>query len=146
MRGYSVHITDGRNLWCIPLSLTLVTRFLHNNFHEDWYRQWSNIKFWKAVCCDYWSKEFMKYVVQMASCGIIYLWSFKQIGRGIQAVLRFSHRHLRSCNIGISGRKRGTIMKHVTEMGSGAMTYTSCFIKIFSGTHQFIWRRKHANT
>jgi hypothetical protein len=47
----------------------------------------------------------MKYAVEMASCGMIYIPSFRKIGTGIQAILRFCLRNLRSCNVGISDGK-----------------------------------------
>jgi hypothetical protein len=44
----------------------------------------------------------MKYVVEMASCGMIYIPSFMKIGTGAQAILRVCLRNLRSCDIGIT--------------------------------------------
>jgi hypothetical protein len=44
----------------------------------------------------------MKYAVEMASCGMIYLQSFMNIGTGVQAILRFRLRNLRGCNVGIT--------------------------------------------
>jgi hypothetical protein len=38
----------------------------------------------------------------MVSCGVIYLQSFRKIGRGIQAVLKFCLRNLRGYNVGIT--------------------------------------------
>jgi hypothetical protein len=43
----------------------------------------------------------MKYAVEMASCDMIYLINFMNVGTGIRAVLRFSLRNLRGCNVGI---------------------------------------------
>jgi hypothetical protein len=43
----------------------------------------------------------MKYTVEMASCGMMWIPSFTKIGRGIQAILRVCSRNLRSCNVGI---------------------------------------------
>jgi hypothetical protein len=49
---------------------------------------------------------FVKYVVQMALCGMIYIYiytpSFMKIGIGIQAILRVCFRNLRGCNVGIT--------------------------------------------
>jgi hypothetical protein len=42
----------------------------------------------------------MKYAVDMVSCGVIYIPSFMKSGAGIQAILRFSLRNSRSCNVG----------------------------------------------
>jgi hypothetical protein len=44
----------------------------------------------------------MKYAVEIASCGMIYLMSFIKIGTGVQAILRFGLRNLRGCNVGIT--------------------------------------------
>jgi hypothetical protein len=44
----------------------------------------------------------MKYAIEIASCGMIYLISFTKIGTGIQAILRFCLRNLRGCNVGIT--------------------------------------------
>jgi hypothetical protein len=44
----------------------------------------------------------MKYAVEMASCGKTYLPSFKKIGRGVQAILRFRLSSFRDCNVGIT--------------------------------------------
>jgi hypothetical protein len=78
---------------------------IHINFHENWFRNsnliWgihtdtpSNIKvlsqkFDRLQCQYYWWKEFMMYAIEMASCGMIYLPSFVNIGTGVQAILRF---------------------------------------------------------
>jgi hypothetical protein len=42
----------------------------------------------------------MKYAVEMASCGTIYLTSFMKTGTGVQAILRVCLRNLRGCNVG----------------------------------------------
>jgi hypothetical protein len=44
----------------------------------------------------------MKYAVEMASCGVIYVASFMKIGTGVQAILRFCLRYFRGCNVGIT--------------------------------------------
>jgi hypothetical protein len=44
----------------------------------------------------------MMYVIEMASCGMIYLSSFMKIGAGVQAILRFYFRNLRVCDVGIT--------------------------------------------
>jgi hypothetical protein len=44
----------------------------------------------------------MMYAVEIASCGMIYLPSSMQIGRGIQAILRFRISNLNSYNVGIT--------------------------------------------
>jgi hypothetical protein len=40
----------------------------------------------------------MKYAVEIASCGMIYVPRFMKIGTGIQAILRFGLRNLRGYN------------------------------------------------
>jgi hypothetical protein len=42
----------------------------------------------------------MKYAVEMASCGMIYIPSFMKIGGGIQAILRFGLCNLRCYGAG----------------------------------------------
>jgi hypothetical protein len=44
----------------------------------------------------------MKYAVEMASCGMIYILSFMKTGTGVQAILRFCLKNLRGCYNGIS--------------------------------------------
>jgi hypothetical protein len=44
----------------------------------------------------------MRYTVQMASDGMIYIPSFMKISRGIQAILRVCPRNLNACNFGIT--------------------------------------------
>jgi hypothetical protein len=44
----------------------------------------------------------MMYGVEMTSDGMIYIPSFMNIGRGIQAILRLCLRNLRGCNVGIT--------------------------------------------
>jgi uncharacterized protein YraI len=44
----------------------------------------------------------MKYAVEMASCGMIYIPSFVKIGTGVQAIVRFCLRNLRGCNVDIT--------------------------------------------
>jgi hypothetical protein len=38
----------------------------------------------------------------MDTCGMIYIPSFVKIGEDVQAILKFSLRNLRGCNVGIS--------------------------------------------
>jgi hypothetical protein len=38
----------------------------------------------------------------LASCGVIHIPSFIQIGRGVQAIIRFGLTNLRGCNVGIA--------------------------------------------
>jgi hypothetical protein len=48
----------------------------------------------------------MRYIVELASDGMIYIPSFMKIGSGIPAILRFYFINLNDCNIGITdGRK-----------------------------------------
>jgi hypothetical protein len=44
----------------------------------------------------------MMNVLEMASCGMIYLSSFMKIGTGVQAILRFCFGNLNGCNFGIT--------------------------------------------
>jgi hypothetical protein len=44
----------------------------------------------------------MNYVVEIASCGTIYLISFIKIGKGVQAILRFGLSNFKGCNVGIT--------------------------------------------
>jgi hypothetical protein len=39
---------------------------------------------------------------EMALCGVIRLSSFMKIGIGVQAILRFSVRNVKCCNVGIT--------------------------------------------
>jgi hypothetical protein len=45
---------------------------------------------------------FIKYSVEMASCGVIYIPSFLKTGSGILVILRVHLSNLRGCNIGIT--------------------------------------------
>jgi hypothetical protein len=47
----------------------------------------------------------MKYGVEMASYGTMYIPGFMKIGTGVQAILRFSLRNIRSCDVGITERR-----------------------------------------
>jgi hypothetical protein len=47
----------------------------------------------------------MKYTVEMASCGMIYIPSFMKTATSVQAILRFCFRNLRGCNVGITDGK-----------------------------------------
>jgi hypothetical protein len=44
----------------------------------------------------------VKYAIEIASCGMIYIPGFKKIGTGVQAILRFCLRNLRGCNVDIT--------------------------------------------
>jgi hypothetical protein len=44
----------------------------------------------------------MRYTVEMASSGLIYIQSFMKIDAGVQALLSFRYRNSRDCNVGIS--------------------------------------------
>jgi hypothetical protein len=50
----------------------------------------------------YWWEWFMKYTVEMTSCGMMYFPRFIKIGTGVQAILRFCLINIRSCNVGIT--------------------------------------------
>jgi hypothetical protein len=44
----------------------------------------------------------MKYAVETASCGIIYVRSFTKLSPGVQAILRFCLINLSGCNVDIT--------------------------------------------
>jgi uncharacterized protein YraI len=56
----------------------------------------------------------------MASGDMKYIPSFIKIGRGVQAILRFCLRNLRTCNVGITD---GRVMMYAVEMASCGMIY-----------------------
>jgi hypothetical protein len=47
----------------------------------------------------------MMCAVEMGSCGMIYTPSFMKTATGVQEILRFCLRNLRSCNVGITDGK-----------------------------------------
>jgi hypothetical protein len=55
----------------------------------------------------------MKYAVEMALRGMIYVPSFMKIGTGVQAILRLCLKNLRCCNVDITGGRdlRSTPLK-----------------------------------
>jgi hypothetical protein len=69
----------------------------------------------------------------MASCGMIYTADLMNIGTGVQAILRFGLRNLRSCNIGTAD-----LLILLVEMGSSAVMYVPSFIKICSGIKKLL--------
>jgi hypothetical protein len=44
----------------------------------------------------------MMYVVEMPSCGMIFLQSCQKIGKGVEGILRFCLSSLKGCDVGIS--------------------------------------------
>jgi hypothetical protein len=42
------------------------------------------------------------YAVEMASCGMVYLTGFMNIGTGVQEILWFALSNLHDCNVGIT--------------------------------------------
>jgi hypothetical protein len=50
------------------------------------------------------------YAAEMASYGMIYLWSFMKIGTGVQARLRICLSNLNNCNVGITDGKDYTYL------------------------------------
>jgi hypothetical protein len=44
----------------------------------------------------------VKYTVQMALFGMVYIQSFMKTGAGVQTTFRFCHRNLIGCNAGIT--------------------------------------------
>jgi hypothetical protein len=45
------------------------------------------------------------YTIDMASGGMIFLSSFMKIGIGFRSILRFCHRNVKGCNVGITDGK-----------------------------------------
>jgi hypothetical protein len=46
----------------------------------------------------------MEHGIEIVSCGMIHIPSFMNIDAGVQAILKFSLRNLRGCNVGITDR------------------------------------------
>jgi hypothetical protein len=44
----------------------------------------------------------MKHVVEMASCGMMYVPNFMKIGRGVEGILRFCLNNFKGCNDSIT--------------------------------------------
>jgi hypothetical protein len=80
----------------------------------------------------------MKYAVEMASCGIIYIPSYMKIDTGVQATVKFCLRNFRDCNVGITDGR--DFFNYAVEMGSSAVIYKPSFIKIGSGIQKLIGR------
>jgi hypothetical protein len=53
-------------------------------------------------CRYYWWEEFMKYIFEMPTRGMIYIQSLIKIDTGVQAILTFGFSSLRACNVGIT--------------------------------------------
>jgi hypothetical protein len=64
----------------------------------------------------------VKYAVEMASCGMICIPSFINIGVGVQAMLRFCLTNLRRCKVLYYWWKE--FMKYAFEMTSCGVIYT----------------------
>jgi hypothetical protein len=64
----------------------------------------------------------MKYAIEIASCGMIYVPSFMKIGTGLK--------NLRGCNVGITDWRY--TFSYAVEMDSGAVIYVPSFIDIGS--------------
>jgi hypothetical protein len=47
----------------------------------------------------------MKYTVEMASCGMIYIPSCMKIGTGVQVILRVCFRNLRGYNVDVTDER-----------------------------------------
>jgi hypothetical protein len=73
----------------------------------------------------------MRYTVDMASGGIIYVPSFMKIGTDVQAIFTFGFSNLKGCNAGITD---GRFINYSVEMMLGAMMYIPSCIKTGSGT------------
>jgi hypothetical protein len=74
----------------------------------------------------------MKYAIEMALCGMIYLRSFMMIGTGVLAILRFCLRNLRGCNVGITDGRD--------------LRIKPSFIKIGSEMQKLLWGATHTDT
>jgi hypothetical protein len=59
-------------------------------------------KFERLQCWYYSWEGLMMYAVEMASCGMLYLTDFMNIGTGVQAVLRFVLSNLHDSKVGIT--------------------------------------------
>jgi hypothetical protein len=53
-----------------------------------------------------------------------------KIGRGVPKILKFCHRNMRRCNVGII---EGETEDYAVDMGSGDMTYSTSSVTILSG-------------
>jgi hypothetical protein len=60
------------------------------------------IQFEMLQCWYYGWEVFIKYAIEMASDGLIYVPSFMEMGTGVQAILRFCFSTLRGCDVGIA--------------------------------------------
>jgi hypothetical protein len=75
----------------------------------------------------------MGFSVVTASCGMYSLpTTFMNIGRDVQAKLRFCQNNLRDCSVGIA--KRRDLRYAPFEMASGGMMCIPSFMKIDPGT------------
>jgi hypothetical protein len=79
----------------------------NTKFHDDWLRNLRNIivntaTIWEAVILELLiEKTYGVHLIMVLSC-MMYVPSFMGIGAGIQAILSFSLRNLRCCNVGIT--------------------------------------------
>jgi hypothetical protein len=62
--------------------------------------------------------------VEMASCGLIYIPSFMEIGTDVQAILRFSLSSLKVVNV------RVIVGRDFIEMGLGGMVCLPSYLRI----------------
>jgi hypothetical protein len=88
----------------------------------------------------------MNDAVRMAYCDMICMPIFMEIGIGVQALVRFSFRKRRGCDVAITC---GGFTNCAFEMGSGVMIYIPDFIKIGSRIQKIIGQiriRKHTQT
>jgi hypothetical protein len=78
----------------------------------------------------------MMHVIEVASCGSIYLPSFMEIATGIQAILRFCLSSLNGCDVGVADE--GGFMMYAVEIGPGSMMYIPSSMTVGSGI-QVTW-------
>jgi uncharacterized RmlC-like cupin family protein len=86
----------------------------------------------------------MKYTVEMAPGGMIYIPSFMKICSSIQVILRLSPRQ--SERLQCWCYKWEGFMNYAIDMGSGALMYVPSFIQIGSGIQKLIRGDTHTDT
>jgi hypothetical protein len=84
----------------------------------------------RLKCWYYSCERLMMYAVQVASCGVVYLTGFMNIGTGLQVILRFVLSNLYDCNVGITD---GRTYELPLEMCPGGMIYVQSIVKIGTG-------------
>jgi hypothetical protein len=108
VRGCSFGIINRKDLWCIRLRWPQLAWHIDIKFHDDWFRNSSNIK---GITSTIWEAALLILLMR----GIydvrhwddlrwhdIYIPSFLKIGTCAQAILRFRLRNLGGWNVGIT--------------------------------------------